>query len=132
MKKILLLITTLTFTTLSFAQSDEYIEVTTKNIFGKSEMVLYNDNIDFDDLEYLTIGMNNDNYHWVKYTGAKNVIVIMNDNENDTRELCYKHQSDEKATCKTVDAFTSIHKLKAKENIFEVWISKINVKTDKS
>lgn len=132
MKKILLLITTLTFTTLSFAQSDEYIEVTTKNIFGKSEMVLYNDNIDFDDLEYLTIGMNNDNYHWVKYTGAKNVIVIMNDNENDTRELCYKHQSDEKATCKTVDAFTSIHKLKAKENIFEVWISKINVKTDES
>ena len=56
----------------------------------------------------------------------------MNDNENDTRELCYKHQSDEKATCKIVDAFASIHKLKAKENIFEVWISKINVKTDKS
>ena len=37
-----------------------------------------------------------------------------------------------KATCKTVDAFGSIHKLKARENIFEVWISKINVKTDES
>ena len=130
MKKILLVLTTLSFTNLSFAQSDEYIEVTTKNIFGKSEMVLYNNNIDFDDLEYLTIGRNNDNYHWVKYTGAKNVIVIMNDNENYTRELCYKHQSDEKATCEIVDAFSSIHKLKANENIFEVWISKINVKTD--
>ena len=132
MKKILLVLTALTFTNLSFSQADEYIEVSTKNIFGKSEMVLYNDNIDFDDLEYLTIGRNNDNYHWVKYTGAKNVIVIMNDYENDTRELCYKHQSDKKATCKTVDAFGSIHKLKARENIFEVWISKINVKTDES
>ena len=132
MKKILLVLTALTFTNLSYSQADEYIEVSTKNIFGKSEMVLYNDNIDFDDLEYLTIGRNNDNYHWVKYTGAKNVIVIMNDYENDTRELCYKHQSDEKATCKTVDAFASIHKLKAKENIFEVWISKINVKKDES
>ena len=132
MKKILLVLIALTFTNLSFSQSDEYIEVSTKNIFGKSEMVVYNDNINFDDLEYLTIGRNNDNYHWVKYTGAKNVIVIMNDYENDTRELCYKHQSDEKATCKTVDAFASIHKLKAKENIFEVWISKINVKKDES
>ena len=63
MKKILLVITSLTFTNLSFSQADEYIEVSTKNIFGKSEMVLYNDNIDFDDLEYLTIGRNNDNYH---------------------------------------------------------------------
>ena len=25
----------------------------------------------------------------VKYTEAKDVIIIMNDNENDTRELCY-------------------------------------------
>ena len=132
MKKILLVLTSLTFTNLSFSQADEYIEVSTKNIFGKSEMVLYNDNIDFDDLEYLTIGRNNDNYHWVKYTGAKNVIVIMNDYENDTRELCYKHQSDEKATCEIVDAFASIYNLQAKENIFEVWISKINETPDES
>ena len=48
------------------------------------------------------------------YTGAKDVVIIMNDNENDTRELCYKRQSDEKARCKTVDAFTSIYKLKVK------------------
>ncbi|MBJ10521.1 MAG: hypothetical protein CMP66_03560 [Flavobacteriales bacterium] len=132
MKKILLVLTALTFTNLSYSQADEYIEVSTKNIFGKSEMVLYNDNIDFDDLEYLTIGRNNDNYHWVKYTGAKNVIVIMNDYENDTRELCYKHQSDEKATCEIVDAFASIYNLQAKENIFEVWISKINETPDES
>ena len=91
-----------------FSQKTEYIELSTKGVFGRSEMVVYNDNVDYDDLEYLYIGPNNDNYHWVKYTGAKDVIIIMNDNENDTRELCYKHNSDEKATCKTVDAFASI------------------------
>jgi hypothetical protein len=95
-------------------------------------MILYCEDYNYDDLQYFYIGRNNDNYHWVKYTGAKDVIIIMNDYENDTRELCYKHQSDEKATCKTVDAFASIHKLKAKEKIFEVWISKINIKPDGS
>tara|TARA_Y100000813_G_C24028080_1_gene288411 strand:- start:251 stop:652 length:402 start_codon:yes stop_codon:yes gene_type:complete len=115
-----------------YSQITEYIELSTKGVFGRSEMVLYCHDNNYDDLEYLYIGRNNDNYHWVKYTGAKDIIIIMNDNENDTRELCYKHQSDEKATCKTVDAFASIYKLKAKENIFEVWISKINVKPNKS
>ena len=115
-----------------YSQITEYIELSTKGVFGRSEMVLYCDENNYDDLEYLYIGRNNDNYHWVKYTEAKDIIIIMNDNENDTRELCYKHQSDEKATCKTVDAFASIYKLKAKENIFEVWISKINVKPNKS
>ena len=115
-----------------YSQITEYIELSTKGVFGRSEMVLYCHDNNYDDLEYLYIGRNNDNYHWVKYTGAKDIIIIMNDNENDTRELCYKHQSDEKATCKTVDAFASIYKLTAKENIFEVWISKINVKPNKS
>ena len=114
-----------------YSQITEYIELSTKGVFGRSEMVVYNDNVDYNDLEYLYIGPNNDNYHF-KYTGAKDVIIIMNDNQNDTRELCYKHKSDEKATCKTVDAFASIYKLRAKENIFEVWISKINIKTNES
>ena len=115
-----------------FSQITEYIELSTKGVFGRSEMILYCEDYNYDDLQYFYIGRNNDNYHWVKYTGAKDVIIIMNDYENDTRELCYKHQSDEKATCETVDAFASIHKLKAKENIFEVWISKINIKPDGS
>tara|TARA_B100000900_G_C20428571_1_gene653998 strand:- start:416 stop:817 length:402 start_codon:yes stop_codon:yes gene_type:complete len=127
----LYLISTLTNQSV-YSQITEYIELSTKGVFGRSEMVVYCDNNSYDDLEYLYIGRNNDNYHWVKYTGAKDVIIIMNDNENDTRELCYKHQTDEKATCKTVDAFASIYKLKAKENIFEVWISKINVKPNES
>ena len=115
-----------------FSQITEYIELSTKGVFGRSEMILYCEDYNYDDLQYFYISKNNDNYHWVKYTGAKDVIIIMNDDENDTRELCYKHQSDEKATCKTVAAFASIHKLKAKENIFEVWISKINIKPDGS
>ena len=127
----LYLISTLTNQSV-YSQITEYIELSTKGVFGRSEMVLYCENNNYDDLEYLYIGRNNDNYHWVKYTGAKDVIIIMNDNENDTRELCYKHQTDEKATCKTVDAFASKYKLKAKENILEVWISKINVKPNES
>lgn len=115
-----------------YSQIAEYIELSTKGIFGRSEMVLYCEDYNYDDLQYFYIGRNNDNYHWVKYTRAKDVIIIMNDYENDTRELCYKHQSDEKATCKTVDAFASTYKLKAKENIFEVWISKINIKANES
>lgn len=130
MKFFLLVLTTLIFTRLGFTQSNEYIELYTKNIFGISEMVVYNDDVDYDDLEYLTIGKNNDNYHWVKYTGAKNVIVIMNDSENDTRELCYKNLSEQNATCEIVDAFASTYKLQAKEEIFEVWISKVNPKAD--
>jgi hypothetical protein len=129
MKKYSLILLIGFLSNLCFGQIDEYIEVSTKQPFGTSEMVCYNDNIDYDDLEYLQIGRFNDNYHWVKYTDAKDVIIIMNDNENDTRELCYKHQSDDKSTCEIVDAFTSTHKLQAKEKIFEVWISKVNVES---
>ena len=115
-----------------FSQITEYIELSTKGVFGRSEMILYCEDYNYDDLQYFYIGRNNDKYHWVKYTGAKDVIIIMNDYENDTRELCYKHQSDEKATCEIVDAFASIYNLQAKENIFEVWISKINETPDES
>ena len=113
-----------------FSQITEYIDVTTKEVFGRSEMVLYCEDLNFDDLQYFYIGANNDNYHWVKYTGAKNVIVIMNDSENDTRELCYKNLSEQNATCEIVDAFACTYKLQAKEEIFDVWISKINVKNN--
>jgi hypothetical protein len=92
-------------------------------------MVLYNDNIDYDDLEYLYIGRNNNNYHWVKYTGAKEIIVNMSDSYGDTRELCTK-QGNESVSCEVVDAFATTYKLRARNEIFQVWISKINVKID--
>ena len=30
----------------------EYVDITTKGIFGRSEMVLYNDDTNYNDLEY--------------------------------------------------------------------------------
>ena len=49
-----------------------------------------------------------------------------------TQESCATSTRVMKKQRKTVDAFASVHKLKAKENIFEVWISKINIKPDGS
>ena len=64
-----------------FSQITEYIELSTKGVFGRSEMILYCEDYNYDDLQYFYISKNNDNYHWVKYTGAKDVIIIMNDTE---------------------------------------------------
>lgn len=127
MKKLFLIL--LAIPTLCFSQT-EYIEVSTKGIFGRSEMVVYNDNSNYNDLEYLYIGRNNDNYHWVEYTGVNNVIVLMNDNEGDIREVCIKHgeKGDKADECEVLDAFGTQYEYKAKERTFQIWISKINVK----
>ena len=130
MKKYVFLFLILTLINLSvYSQITEYIDLTTKGVFGRSEMVLYNDNNDYDDLEYLYIGPNNNNYHWVKYTGAKDVIVTMSDSYGDKRELCTK-QGNDPTSCEVVDAFATTYKLRAKNEIFQVWISKINVKNN--
>ena len=60
-----------------FSQVTEYIELSTKGVFGRSEMILYCKDYNYDDLQYFYISKNNDNYHWVKYTGAKDVIIII-------------------------------------------------------
>ena len=108
-----------------YSQITEYIDLTTKGIFGRSEMVLYCEDLGFDDLQYFYIGSNNDNYHWVKYTGAKDVIVTMSDSYGDKRELCTKQGTDS-TLCEVVDAFATTYKLRAKDEIFQVWISKAN------
>ena len=127
MKKITLSVALLLGGYVAKSQTAEYIDVTTKNIFGRSEMVLYCEDMNYDDLEYFYIGRNNDNYHWVKYTGAKSVTVNMSDKVGDTRELCTK-QGDNPTECKTVDSFATTYKLVATEEVFQVWISKPNVK----
>lgn len=108
-----------------YSQITEYIDVTTKGIFGRSEMVLYCEDLDFNDLQYFYIGRSNDNYHWVKYTGAKDVIVTMSDSYGDKRELCIK-QGNESTSCEVVDSFATTYTLRAKDEIFQVWISKVN------
>ena len=107
----------------------EYIEVSSLDlgIWGRSEMVVYNANPNYNDVEYLYIGRNNDNWHWVEYTGVNNVIVLMNDNEGDVREVCIKHGEGEGKVdkCEVLDAFGTQYEYKAKENVFQIWISKI-------
>ena len=107
------------------AQSTEYVDITTKGIFGRSEMVLYNDNTHYDDLEYFYLGRNTDKYHWVKYTNADKIVVTMSDDIGDTRELCTK-RNDEELVCEVVNAHATVYEFKASK-IFEVWISKPNV-----
>jgi len=127
MKKITISVALLLGSFATKAQIPEVIDVTTKSIFGRSEMVLYCENYNFDDLQYFYIGKFNKNYHYVKYTGAKQVTVNMSDKPGDTRELCTK-QGDNSTECKTVNSFATTYKLISTEKIFQVWISKPNVK----
>ena len=125
MKKITLSVALLLGGYVTKAQT-EYVDVTTKGIFGRSEMVLYNDDANYNDLEYFYIGRYNDNYHWVKYTNADKVVVTMSDNAGDTRELCTKY-NEEPTTCEVVSAFATSYAFNASKK-FQIWISKPNVK----
>ena len=125
MKKYFFLLLTTTIGLTSSSQSIEYIDISTKGIFGRSEMVLYNDDINYNDLEYLYIGKNNDNWHWVKYTNANEIIVTLNDNSGDYREICIK-QGNDSLFCQKYDAFAKEYHFKSNQTIFEIWISKAN------
>ena len=121
MKKLTLSVAILLGCVAAKAQT-EYVDITTKGIFGRSEMVLYNDNTNYKDLEYFYLGRNSDKYHWVKYTNANKVVDTMSDDVGDTRELCVK-RNDQELQCEVVDAFATVYEFKASK-IFEVWISK--------
>lgn len=125
MKKITLSVAVLLASASAKAQT-EYIDLTTKGIFGRSEMVVYNGITNYNDLEYLYIGRNNNNYHWVEYNNASKIVVTMSDNAGDTRELCTK-RNDEQTKCEVVDAFATSYEFKASKK-FQIWISKPNVK----
>lgn len=127
MKKITLSVALLLGGYVTKAQHTEYIDISSKKLFGRSEMVVYNDNTNYEDLEYLYIGRFNSNYHWVKYTGAKNIIVSLNDDLGDKREICTQ-QGQDKVECKQYDAFATQYRFKAKQKEFQIWISKPNVK----
>ena len=127
MKKITLSVALLLGGYAAKSQSTEYIDVTTKNIFGRSEMVIYNDDTNYEDLEYLYLGRLNNNYHWVKYTGAKDIIVSLNDGEGEKRRICTQ-QGQDQSECKQYDAFGTQYKFTAKQKEFQIWISRPNVK----
>ena len=127
MKKITISVALLLSSYVAKAQT-EYIDVTKKNIFGRSEMVLYNDNVNYDDLEYYYIGRKNNNYHYVKYKYAPPyIIVTMNDDIGDTRELCVAQGTDA-TQCDVVSSYATQYKINSVSNLVQVWISKPNVK----
>ena len=70
MKKLTLSVALLLGSISAKSQAIEYIDVTSKKLFGRSEMTVYNDIVGYNDLEYLYLGRFNSNYHWVSYTNA--------------------------------------------------------------
>ena len=131
MKKLTLSVAVLLSSISAKAQA-EYIDIGSKKLFGVSQMCIYNDDTEYKDLEYFKLGRFNNNYHYVSYTNSNGmnfpVIVLLNDNKGDTRELCTKTSNDSVATCKTVSSFCEVYKLKATSKKYEVWISKPNIK----
>tara|TARA_R100000734_G_C3274589_1_gene69690 strand:+ start:268 stop:645 length:378 start_codon:yes stop_codon:yes gene_type:complete len=122
MKKITLSVAVLLGSLAAKAQT-EYIDITSKKPFGRSEMVLYNDDTNYNDLEYFYLGRFTKNYHWVKYTNANEIILSLNDDKGDKREICTK-QDTFKVHCEVVDAFAQQYKINVSTRVFQVWISK--------
>ena len=124
MKKIKISVAVLLCSTAVKAQKfTEYIDISSKKLFGRSEMVVYNDDTNYDDLVYLYLGPFNKNYHWVKYTNAKDIILTLNDDPGDTREICTQ-QDTFKAHCKVYDSFAQQYKINVTTREFQIWISK--------
>ena len=122
MKKITLSVAVLLGSLAAKAQT-EYIDVTSKKPFGRSEMVVYNDDVNYNDLEYFYLGRFTKKYHWIEYTNAKKIILSLNDDKGDKREICTK-QNDFKAYCEVVDAFASQYLISVTTEKFQIWISK--------
>ena len=89
-------------------------------------MVVYNSDTNFNDLEYLYLGRNNKNWHYVKYSNnlkLPNVVVSLQDKPGQQREICTQ-DGKEKLECKVVDAFATEYVFKPKSKQFEIYISK--------
>mgnify|MGYP003114104100 FL=1 len=122
MKKITLSVALLLGSLAAKAQT-EYIDITSKKPFGRSEMVLYNDDTNYYDLEYFYLSRFTKNYHWVKYTDANKIILSLNDDKGDKREICTK-QDTFKVYCQVYDSFAQQLKINVSTKVFQVWISK--------
>tara|TARA_R100001510_G_scaffold3582_1_gene2857 strand:- start:146 stop:520 length:375 start_codon:yes stop_codon:yes gene_type:complete len=122
MKKITLSVALLLGGVAAKAQT-EYIDITTKNLFGRSEMVLYNDIAGYNDLEYFYLGRFNKKRHWVRYTYADKVVISFLDKLGDTRELCTQ-EDDKPQKCAVVNTNQTVFTFKPKGKVFEVLITK--------
>ena len=93
MKKYVLFFTIL-FTQFSLNAQTEYIDISKIGMLKTSTMAIYNDDVNYNDLEVfrLNIFSNPKHYHWVKYTniGKNKIILTLSDDEGDVREICTK------------------------------------------
>lgn len=67
----------------------EYVELSSNELFKRSYAKYYNDSgIPLSkDLE-VSILKRNDNYHWVKYTNSKKVVIVCSDKKYTYRKIC--------------------------------------------
>ncbi len=134
MKKYVFILTIL-ITQLNLIAQTEYIDISKIGMLKTSTMAIYNDDINYDDLEVfrLNIFSNPKHYHWVKYTniGKNKIILTLSDDKGDKREVCTK-ENDDKAECKIIDSFSTSYEYSSKAKIFQIWISRPNPNIDKN
>ena len=130
MKKYVLIFTIL-FTQFSLCAQTEYIDIAKVGLIGTSTMAIYSGDVLNDDLSVFKLNIFNKNeiYHWVKYTNLSNdkVVLTMSDDEDDYRQICFKHGKEE-YFCKVFPSFASSYEFTTKQDEFQIWISKPNVK----
>ena len=59
----------------------------------------------------------------MKYTNAKDIILTLNDDPGDTREICTQ-QDTFKVHCQVYDSFAQQYKINVSTKEFQIWISK--------
>lgn len=128
MKKYVLILT-LILTQFNLIAQTEYIDISKIGMLKTSTMAIYNDDVNYNDLEVfkLNIFSNPKHYHWVKYTniGKNKIILTLSDDEGDVREICTK-ENDKKLECKILDSFSTFYEFSSNAKIFEIWISRPN------
>ena len=134
MKKYVLFFTIL-FTQFSLNAQTEYIDISKIGMLKTSTMAVYNDDVNYNDLEVfkLNIFSNPKHYHWVKYTniGKDKIILTLSDDEGDVREICTK-ENDKKTECKIFDSFSTSYEYSSNAKIFQIWISRPNPNIDEN
>ena len=88
----------------------EYVELSGSKLFNKSFMALYNDDIEYDDLEVLSIRGDKE-VHYVIYSGGYpiDVVIVCSDKEGSKREICVGGE------CNEYDSFATKYEFTIKE-----------------
>ena len=126
---------TILFTQFSLNAQTEYIDISKIGMLKTSTMAIYNDDVNYNDLEVfrLNIFSNPKHHHWVKYTniGKNKIILTLSDDEGDVREICTK-ENDNKTECKIFDSFSTSYEYSSNAKIFQIYISRPNPNINQS